>query len=587
MTLKEAYEKRRQEVLALQRENTRLKSAIEELKAGTYVDAEKADHIRTINRLTQENRHLNNELTRYRDLYRQQVIIRENFNACASDASNELESVRKELNEYKDKCEILERRLDAILKSSSTENTELLAQIDALKDALLKEKAKADTDSTNSSLPTSKTPIGKNKHIPNSREKTERKRGGQSGHEKHSLAPFSDADVNEIEEFMLDNCPDCGSSSLTFLEKREKDVLDYEVRVIKKRNYFYVYQCDDCGHIVHSPIPLNLKENIQYGSNVQALALALTNFGFVSINRTRRIIEGLTGGVIHLSEGFICKLQQRAYDALAPFESDARMFCISSKYLCWDDTVIFVNTMRACLRFYGNEQIALFVAHEKKDRAGIDDDSILAALSEDTVVVHDHVVMNYNDDFQFTNAECNQHVQRELQKLHDISHLLWPLELKTLIASTIHDRNTLINQGIHEFTEEYIAGFHKRLDQILSKAEIEHAETIGHYYETDDLNLIKRIRKYRDSYFRWLTDFNIPPTNNISERNLRPAKVKQKVSGQYIAISSARYFARIRTYLQTCRIYNVSETDALSRLASGSPYSLSELMADAQTRLIS
>ena len=236
MTLKEAYEKRRQEVLALQRENTRLKSTIEKLKVGTYVDAEKADHIRTINRLTQENQHLTNELNRYRDLYRQQVIVRENFNAISSDTSFELDSVKKELKEYKDKCEILERRLDAVLKNSATENTELLAKIDALKDALLKEKAKADTDSTNSSLPTSKTPIGKSKHIPNSREKTGRKRGGQSGHEKHFLVPFSADEVNEYEQFLLDACPDCGCNSLTLLEKREKDVLDYEVRIIRRRN---------------------------------------------------------------------------------------------------------------------------------------------------------------------------------------------------------------------------------------------------------------------------------------------------------------------------------------------------------------
>ncbi len=587
MTLKEAYEKRRQEVLSLQRENTRLKSTIDQLKVGTYVDAEKAAHIRTINRLTQENRHLNNELNRYKDLFRQQIIIRENFNARASDATIELDSVRKELKEYKDKCKILEQRLDALLKSSVAENTELLAQVDALKDALLKEKAKAATDSTNSSLPTSKTPIGKIKHIPNSREKSRLKRGGQTGHKKHSLSPFSADEVNEVEQFMLDDCPDCGSSSLTFLEKREKDVLDYEVRVIKKRNSFYVYQCDDCGHIVHSPIPLNLKENVQYGNKIQALALSLTNIGFVSINRTTRIIKGLTAGAIHMSEGFICKLQKRAYDALDPFENEARRFCTTSRYLCWDDTVIFINTMRACLRFYGNEQIALFVAHEKKDRASIDEDSILAALSEDTVVIHDHVVMNYNDDFHFTNAECNQHVQRDLQKLYDISHLTWPLALKELISSTIHERNTLVEQGINGFTTEYITGFYKRLDQILSEADNEHAETIGHYYETDDLKLIKRIRKYRDSYFLWLTDFNIPTTNNLSERNLRPAKVKQKVSGQYIAITSARYFARIRTYLQTCRIYNVSEIDALSRLTAGLPYTLSELMADAKTRLIS
>ncbi|SCY25222.1 Transposase IS66 family protein [Pseudobutyrivibrio sp. AR14] len=578
MTLNEAYEKRRQELLVLQRENAQLKSTIERLSKGTYVDAEKAEHIRTINRLTQENRHLANELNRYKGLYRQQVIVRENFNASASDAVAELDSLKDDLQYYKNRCEVLENRLDAILKNSASENAKLLAQVDALKEALLKEKAKSDTDSTNSSLPTSKTPIGKKKHIPNSREKSERSRGGQPGHKKHSLSPFSSDEVNEIEEFKLDSCPDCGSGSLTFLERREKDVLDYEVRVIKKRNFFYIYQCDECGHIVHSPIPLNLKENIQYGSNVQALALSLTNTGFVSINRTRRIINGLTGGNVQLSEGYICKLQQRAYDALDPFEREARMSCITSDILCWDDTVIFINTSRACLRFYGNEHVALFLAHEKKDRASIDDDAILTALPEDTFVMHDHLVMNYNDDFHFKNVECNQHLQRDLQKLFDISHLQWAVGLKKLISTTIHDRNTLIKQSKTGFDREYICEFNKKLDQILCSADIEHKETIGHYYEADSRKLIKRIKKFRDNYFLWITDFSIPVTNNISERNLRPAKIKQKVSGQYIGITSARYFARIRTYLQTCRIYNISEVDAMSRLTKGFPYTLSELV---------
>ncbi len=177
------------------------------------------------------------------------------------------------------------------------------------------------------------------------------------------------------------------------------------------------------------------------------------------------------------------------------------MFCITSKLLCWDDTVIFINTMRACLRFYSNEHVALFVAHEKKDRASIDDDSILAALPEETVVMHDHVVMNYNEDFHFTNVECNQHLQRDLQKLYDISHLSWALSLKKLISSTIHDRKILIDQGRSEFEKEYINEFNKKIDQILADADIEHEETVGHYFEADDRNLIKRIRKFRNNYF--------------------------------------------------------------------------------------
>ena len=578
MTLEQAYEKRRLECLALQREVNKLTKTVDELRKGTYVDAEKAAHIRTINRLTQENKHLKNECERYRDLWKQQVIVRENIHATAAEATADLEDMKKELQDYKDKCQELQQRINTILKNTTPERTELLAQIDALKDALLKERAKADTDSTNSSLPTSKTPIGKKKHVPNSRVKSEKKRGGQVGHAKHALTPLSDEEITDTEEHTIEQCPDCGSESLTFLEKRDKDVLDYEVRVIKKRHVFYVYQCDDCGHVVHSPIPLNIKEPVQYGSNIQALALALTNVGFVSVNRTSRLIESMIKNSIHPSEGFICKLQKRASAHLRGFVEDARLACINSKHLYWDDTVIFINTTRACMRFYGNENVALFKAHAKKDRAGIDEDAILGALSIDTIVMHDHVVMNYNDDFYFRNVECNQHLERDLQGLADISFLEWPKELKRLIAKTIHDRKQLIRQEITEFSKEYISQFHRELDKILSDADIHHAETVGHYYENEDRKMISRLRKFRDNYFAWLSDFSIPVTNNLSERQLRPAKLKQKVSGQYLSVNAASYFADIRTYIQTCRLHDISEFDALSRLTRGSPYTLQEIM---------
>ena len=48
MTLNEAYEKRRQECLALQRENCKLKKALEEVKKETYTSPEKAGNLKNI-----------------------------------------------------------------------------------------------------------------------------------------------------------------------------------------------------------------------------------------------------------------------------------------------------------------------------------------------------------------------------------------------------------------------------------------------------------------------------------------------------------------------------------------------------------
>jgi transposase len=67
-----------------------------------------------------------------------------------------------------------------------------------------------------------------------------------------------------------------------------------------------------------------------------------------------------------------------------------------------------INTKRACLRFYGTEKLALYKAHMHKDKEGLDNDNILKLLPPTTTVMHDHNKVNYNEDYSFANAECNQ-----------------------------------------------------------------------------------------------------------------------------------------------------------------------------------
>ena len=43
--------------------------------------------------------------------------------------------------------------------------------------------------------------------------------------------------------------------------------------------------------------------------------------------------------------------------------------------------------------------------------------------------------------------------------------------------------------------------------------------------------LARRLRDRQDDYLRFTTDFRAPPDNNGSERDIRMAKLRQKVSG--------------------------------------------------------
>lgn len=581
MTKDEAYEKQRRERIALERENRKLKAEIDKFGSDTYVSAEKAKHLKTINQLTWKNNQLIHELKTFKSGWEHQRHLLDICNEKISKLKTQLDEAHYEIALLEKKNADFEKQISSIPEDTVTLIMDLEAQVAALTEALCREKAKASIDGTNSGIPTSQTPYDRKKVIPNTRQKSGRSRGAQLGHQKHSLGNLCDDEISDHEEHILEVCPDCGSDNLQLLYINDKDVIDYEVVIKKKRHHFWYYRCLDCGHTVHSPIPLNLKEKTQYGHNIQALALSLMNIGFVSIGRTARIINGLTSNEIRLSEGFICKLQKRASKSLKTFVEDVRLKCIHSPLIHWDDTVIFINTKRACMRFYGNQSIALYRAHMKKDRAGIDKDAVLGSLGSESIVVHDHVTMNYNSDFSFRNAECVQHLIRDLQKVADETGHSWASQTKALISETLHLRNTLASSEADSFDSDTEKRFFASLDGQLEIAESEFKSSSGRYFEDDERRLINRIKKYRENHFLWVRDFSVPPTNNLAERSLRFQKVKLKVSGQYISLESAEHFADIMTYVETCSRNGVNPISALTRLTSGNPYSISELLGEA------
>jgi len=63
--------------------------------------------------------------------------------------------------------------------------------------------------------------------------------------------------------------------------------------------------------------------------------------------------------------------------------------------------------------------------------------------------------------------------------------------------------------------------------------------------------LLERLRKYEVAVLLFAKNPNVAFTNNRSERDLRMAKVKQKVSGCFRSAQYAHAYCRISSYLQT------------------------------------
>jgi len=84
--------------------------------------------------------------------------------------------------------------------------------------------------------------------------------------------------------------------------------------------------------------------------------------------------------------------------------------------------------------------------------------------------------------------------------------------------------------------------------------------------------LARRLLGRQDDYLRFTTDFQIPADNNGSERDIRMAKLKQKVSGCLRTMTGAGQFCVIRSYLSTAAKHGLAFFDALVLLTEGRPW---------------
>lgn len=505
--------------------------------------------------------------------------------------SAEIINLKDRIQDYQERCHSLTNALARCEKSKEKMKAayeEMLSERDALikelTNKVLHLEAVAAHDGTNTGMSTATTPINKKKVIPNSRRGSSLKKGGQPGHEKHGMEKFEDSDITETISHELDlsaeTCDFCGGKLIDTGESISKDEFDVEIKVVKRRHEYRIYSCVDCGATVRLPIEKRLKEQNQYGSRVQALALSMMATGNVAVNKARMLVSGMTDGLMCPSEGFICKLYKRASGNLQEFMSDLKRVLITRALLYWDDTVVMIQTKRACMRFYGDETISYYTAHEHKDLEGMLDDQILTALTPETTVMHDHNRVNYNELFCFQNIECNQHLERDLQKIADDNPThKWAIGMKGLISSTIKKRKDLILKGIESFPDQEIKSFKTKVERFLKKGDKENKKSKNKYAVSFERTVLDRIEKYQENYFRWVEDFRLPTTDNLSERGLRGIKSHMKISGQFDSEKTAKYYATVKTYVETCRKNHINEMEALSRLCAGAPYTVEEIFA--------
>ena len=78
--------------------------------------------------------------------------------------------------------------------------------------------------------------------------------------------------------------------------------------------------------------------------------------------------------------------------------------------------------------------------------------------------------------------------------------------------------------------------------------------------------LQRRYQKHRDAVFVFLYRTDVSPTNNISERYLRPSVIHRKVTGGFRSDWGAHAYAALKSVIDTAALANINPYDAIQNL---------------------
>ena len=109
------------------------------------------------------------------------------------------DKLSKENRKLKYNQNLLESQIQTLIKKDAEAKKEIEYHQNLLKEKdfeIARLKALLNMDGSNHEIPTSLTPINKKKVIPNTREKSNKTKGGKIGHKKHKLEKFKDEEVD-------------------------------------------------------------------------------------------------------------------------------------------------------------------------------------------------------------------------------------------------------------------------------------------------------------------------------------------------------------------------------------------------------
>jgi len=430
-------------------------------------------------------------------------------------------------------------------------------------------------NSGNSSMPPSGDDLPGRTAPPQKRRRGggKRKPGKQRGAPGAHLAWSADPD-DTVDHFPEGTC-ECGAS---LRGAPDRGVAASHQRVEIPLETAKVVQHDlhevacGCGrvHRAAAPAGAGMPGTVTYGPNLQAWCVYLLAAHALPVHRCAELIEALTGA--RPSPGFVHSMIGRAADAVADANKAIRALIILAHVVSADETPIRVGPgPKTRKRYLLVACTNLLTYYFLGDRSGKTFAAFVFPDMDGAVVVHDRY-QNYDSFPGLIHQLCCAHLSRDLEdaaQTYPGAH--WPVQIRQALQGLIHAANTARAQGLPAVPGEIAMPLIKafRHGVILGLGQVKKVEGRK---QAPCRELLECLRNRQGDVLRFVFDLRIPPTSNQAERDLRPAKTQQKISGRLRSEQVTRYRYAIRGYISTAAKHGQNVLTSLRDAITGTPW---------------
>ena len=346
----------------------------------------------------------------------------------------------------------------------------------------------------------------------------------------------------------LSACPNCEAAFPEALQSPQQVYERIELPPIKPdvtQIRLFGGRCACCGERVTAEAPPGLEQGSPFGHSIAAMVVYLHYSHAIGMERLVTLMEELFS--LSISEGAISNILARARGPLLVASAAIEKVVVGSPVVCSDETSARVRGKNWWEWVFVTTLAVLHIIKPSRGKAVV---TALFGEIRPQVWVSDMLGSQRGHGILW--QVCLAHLLRDAKYATECGDTAFSAPFRQLLLRAIaigRRRETLKDTTL----KQYLYDLDRRLDAIMAGVPI----------GEPGRKLRKRMAANRAHLFVFMANRDVPYTNNISERHLRPSVIFRKVTNGFRCEWGAETYAAFRSVVSTAKANRASVLDTI------------------------